>query len=384
MVYGVNPTPISETTSEFDSSQSMKESDLELLTTVDTDKLSSLKSDQTNLYYYEKLSEEEKKLYSEILYIIQNLQEEVVISSLDDKQIDKVFNYVQNDHPEIFYVEGFSCTKYMVAGQLKKISFTGKYTKTKDEVIDLNERVNTYVDSFVEELKNNLEDQLDDYSVIKYVYDYIITNTEYDINSAENQNILSVMFYKKSVCQGYAKTAQLLLNSLGIDCTMVVGTAKEGEPHAWNLVMADGDYYYMDVTWGDASYNISADNIELINSVPPVNYEYLLVNEDTISINHTFDDIEIMPDCTSMDDNYYIKEGLYFTELLPDKLKEVFENAYAKDLDYITIKMNDENTYLEIWNYLLEEQNVFNYLKDLKSVSYAENKELLYMVFWIK
>lgn len=362
----------------------MKESDLESLKIIDEYTLSEDRYKPDNLYYYNLLDDSEKKIYSEILYILDQRSEDIVLSSLDTDIIDKVFSYVQNDHPEIFYVEGFTYIKYMVADELKKISFSGKYTMDEDEINDYKLRVDGYVENFIEELNEKYPEGATDYQIIKYVYETIIENTDYELNSPQNQNVLSVMFYNKSVCQGYAKTVQLLLNRLGIECTMISGTGKEGELHAWNLVKADGDYYYVDATWGDASYNITADKEELINSVPPINYDFLLVTEEEILKKHSFDDMSILPECTENKDNYYVKEGLYFTEVDEEQIARAFEKAYENDLEYVTFKMDNENTYLKIWNYLLEEQNIFKYLKDMKSVSYAENNEDLYMVFWIK
>ncbi len=51
-----------------------------------------------------------------------------------------------------------------------------------------------------------------------------------------------------SVCQGYAKTYQYLLNQLGIENYLC---SSEKLVHVWNIVELDGVYYHVDVTYDD-------------------------------------------------------------------------------------------------------------------------------------
>ena len=52
-----------------------------------------------------------------------------------------------------------------------------------------------------------------------------------------------------SVCDGYARAYQALLNAAGIPAFRVLGM-----DHAWNMVVLDGKYYYTDVTWDDMDH----------------------------------------------------------------------------------------------------------------------------------
>ena len=115
----------------------------------------------------------------------------------------------------------------------------------------------------------------DQYAKAKYVYERVIDMTEYEVGSPDNQNICSVFINGRSVCQGYAKAAQLLLNRLGVKTTLVTGTVSAGDRpqarHAWNLTSVNGRDYFFDVTWGDSSFQQAAsEEMFIIFPLPAV------------------------------------------------------------------------------------------------------------------
>ena len=89
--------------------------------------------------------------------------------------------------------------------------------------------------------------------------------------------------------------------------------------------------------------------------------------------------------CIAWENNYYVKEGLYFRSFDKDKLQQVFDDAYAKDKAHIEIKCADSVVYRQIYSYLIEEQNIFDYItKGKDTVSYYDGEELLLLEFWLK
>ena len=374
---------------EGEESEVLTEKDLDKYEFVDSESVKETQSESSEKYYYKLLDSNERKVYSEILYILTNMQSEVALSTTDIDMVDKVFEYVYNDHPELFYVDGYNYVKYLIEDEVKKLTFTGSYTMTEDKVSSYRTKIDEYTENFLNAYNESLlelsEDEVaDDYYKCRFTYEYIIENTDYDKVAPDNQTIVSVMVNGKSVCSGYSKTAQYLLEKLGIENTFVRGRVIEGETHSWNLVKADGDYYYMDVTWGDATFTLKDASEEYEQSLPPVNYSYMLTTTEELKKTHIFDEEELFPEATSMKDDYFVREGLYFTELDKSQLKAAFKNAYAADEDLIMIKMSSEEVYDDIWDYLINKQRVFDYLKNSGgSVSYSENREQLYMIIWI-
>lgn len=325
-------------------------------------------------YAYQKINEDERAVYDVIYTAIVSFEENVTVPTLEPEVIEKAFNCVMMDHPEIFYVNGYRFTKYTRGGELKRLAFSASYCYSESEAEKLKKDINAAVDAILA----NVYPGATEYQKIKYAYDIIVLETEYDVNSADNQNIISVLINKKSVCQGYAKTLQLLLNRMGIPCTLVTGTVSNGESHAWNAIMADGQWYYADVTWGDSSYK-SAD-ANKVDYAPPVNYDYLLVTSPEISSTHTAEDIVELPYAQAIDDNYYVKEGLYVTTYNPEQIKAIFDYARALGQKSVSFKCSDPLVYNQVRAELIDNQKVFDYLV-VRQIRYVDDANMRKLMF---
>ena len=359
------------------------EADADAVQTLPQDDLAavqeSLVSQGAGNYAYEQLDDGAKLIYSEILSILKEHGKEVQVSTIDTELIDKAFKCVMLDHPEIFHITGYSITKYTRGSAVEKITLSGTYTMDSEQEKQKQLAIDAYADSCLA----GMPEGADEYEKVKYIYECLIQNTEYDLNAPENQNILSVFLEGKSVCQGYAKATQYLLNRVGVFCTLVEGSVKGREAHVWNLVRVNGDYYYVDTTWGDASYNLTSEGGEPSVQVPEINYDYLCVPETMIAETHVINETVPLPQCTSMRDNYYVREGIYFESVNKEQLNEAFANAYAHNDGSVRLKCSNEAVYTELYQYLIWEENIFNYLQNGESVSYVEMNDQLSLLFYL-
>ncbi len=339
-----------------------------------------LREEQAECYAFGKLSEEEQEVYLEILGALIEFKENVRLSSCDKDLISRVFQCVLNDHPEIFYVEGYTYTEYTLGSILKKITFTGSYRFDPEEV----EEKQTQIDNYVNQCLAGIPEDADEYEKVKYVYEYLIHHTDYDASADDSQNICSVFLERKSVCQGYAKATQYLLNRAGVFATLVLGRVVGGEGHAWNLVRIDGAYYYVDTTWGDASYQAVGGSAYPVEKIPTINYDYLCVTTEQMELTHTQDNVVDMPECSSLDANYYVREGVYFTEFDEEKIGKIFTDSYERGDTYVTLKCEGPDIFRKMRETLIGEQEVFRYLDcPDKAVSYVENEKQYSLSFWL-
>lgn len=328
----------------------------------------------SGLFYYDQIDPSLKQLYLEIYISLNNFVESFYVCSVNPDDIDYAFNCVMGDHPDIFYTNGYMFTKYTFGDDIVKIEFSPAYTMSKKESDEYMKRVKEYKEAFLKGIDKNA----DDYTKIKYTYEFIIYNTEYDLNAPQNQNILSVFVYGKSVCQGYSKAFQYLASSLGITSTLVVGYVGNNEGHAWNMVKCNGAYYYIDCTWGDSSYLENSFSIDSGG----INFDYLNITTKELEITHVIDNFASLPICDKTEENYYVKEGLYFTELNEPQISLAFENAKMMGKDTIEFKCADIYVYNQMGEYLLNQNHIFDYLSsDMESIKFMQNSDLYIYCF---
>lgn len=333
----------------------------------------------SELYYaYHHLDGELQQIYLEMLDALTGMKSGVPLSTVDKSVLDVVFTCVMNDHPELYYVDGYQYTEYTLGNVVTNITFSGTYSMTGEQA----GQAGLMIEQKLAECFAQAPLNEDEYSTVKYLYEWLINHTEYDRTAENNQNICSVFLQGRSVCQGYAKAMQYMLQAADIQCVLVTGFTN-GERHGWNLVRVNGAYYYLDPTWGDASYASGGTDGALDGFAPAINYDYFLVTTDEITRTHSIEKVVELPECTAVDDNYFVREGLYFENYDAARLALIFDSGETKAAGYVTLKCDTGETYDTMVQTLIGAQAIFDFVdKQGESIAYTSNDELRTISFW--
>jgi len=194
--------------------------------------------------YYNMLEPALQQLYRQIYANAGNLTTSFApAGEVNVNQVKTVFEAVYNDHPEMFWLEtGYSC-KYLKSG--KCVEITLKYNDTVNYLDQAKADFAAQAESILSGargLGSAAEQE-------KYVHDALMQSVDYSESAPFNQSAYSALVQKQSVCAGYARAFQVLMQQLAIPCYYCTGTS--GEDHAWNIVKLDDAYYNVDVTWDD-------------------------------------------------------------------------------------------------------------------------------------
>lgn len=286
-------------------------------------------SEEVLYYGYQSLSKEEQKVYRQIAEGLEQQEAEIRITPLSEERLMTVFNMVMIDHPEYFWIEGefqYTTVEDLNENTKTAIQLMPVYTVEKEQTESLKQQIEQQADAWIAEI----DASFDAYEKIKSVYELLIREVEYDETSFYNQTIQSVFLEKKTVCMGYAKATQYLLNKMGIFCTLVTGNILDeaNSSHAWNLVRIGENYYYVDTTWGSPGYNAQGDREEAIS------YSYLCCSDKIISATHKANEDILLPSCTDESYHYYRRKGCWYEtydkQRICDMLKRDIETNSPK------------------------------------------------------
>ncbi|MCM1023017.1 MAG: hypothetical protein NC395_03040 [Prevotella sp.] len=304
-------------------------------------------------YCYRKLTSEEKlaylKMRTAFIECRSAVRIEIPTETADklarimmDADVLTSFNFpVGDDVVEYYYYED--------TGLTIMIMFQYNYDKKEyDRIMKESEKA-------AKKVISGFTDQMTDYEKIKYIHDYIITNTEYQSGSSTN-SIYDSLVNGKAKCDGYAHAFDYLCAKAGIRSATVTGYAESGgerEYHAWNKVYWNKKWYNVDVTWDDNESNVK-------NNIP---YNYFMLSDETIGKDHFQSEEDYyIPSASSDDGEYYRKNGLYASTVNETKniLAEKIAEAAKNKRNSVTVRLKDKELFDEVMKRFEETDELFD------------------------
>lgn len=131
-------------------------------------------------------------------------------------------------------------------------------------------------------------------------------------NEWEDDLLMKVIHRKKAICDGYARLFRRLCGYAGIQCSIVTGYTKQmpkqvgkmgRQDHAWNVIKADGNYYFLDVTWA-SGYCVRNKKGKLKKFIKEYHPFYWLTPADKFHRNHFPREEEWVRHCTYTKEQY--------------------------------------------------------------------------------
>lgn len=201
-------------------------------------------------------------------------------------------NDISNSKTMLSYVNNFISTYntynkiYININSFGRINISIKKIYDSSTIKEINSKIDEIYNSLI-------TDNMKDEEKIKVIHDYIINNTSYDEERAEEvkqeinmddihpSNIAyGPLFTGKAICGGYTDAMALFLDKMGIPNIKVASSN-----HIWNAVYLNGEWKHLDLTWDDPVVKNGSDTIT---------YNYFLISTEELNskndTQHKFDE----------------------------------------------------------------------------------------------
>ena len=321
-------------------------------------------------YYFKQLTEEEQRVYRELLKGIRAREKEFYLTISDDDSIDRSYHAVLKDHPEIFWVHNREKIYKTTYSDSDYCVFTPGYTYTDSEI----DEIQTAMEQSFQEVRALIPEDAGDYEKVRIVYTYVIDHTQYQTGE-DDQSIAGVFWKKSAVCAGYAGAVQYLLERLDIPCIYVDGSTKGStEGHAWDIVKIGQEYYYVDATNGDQPDFLNGDAAQL-EEHKTIIYDYLCPFPEEYEKTYSPSEELTVPACTAKDLDFYVLNQGYFEDYSWQDIYDYCKMRLDNGAAVVRFKFGGQEAFSEACQELLDDgvvQNVAQYYMKLHGLGQVE------------
>lgn len=321
-------------------------------------------------YYFKQLTEEEQRVYRELLKGIRVREKEFYLTISDDDSIDRSYHAVLKDHPEIFWVHNREKIYKTTYSDSDYCVFTPGYTYTDGEI----DEIQTAMEQSFQEVRALIPEDASDYEKVRIVYTYVIDHAQYQTGE-DDQSIAGVFWKKSAVCAGYAGAVQYLLERLDIPCIYVDGSTKGStEGHAWDIVKIGQEYYYVDATNGDQPDFLNGDAAQL-EEHKTIIYDYLCPFPEEYEKTYTPSEELTVPACTAKNLDFYVLNQGYFEDYSWQDIYDYCKMRLDNGAAVVRFKFGSQEAFSEACQELLDDgvvQNVAQYYMKLHGLGQVE------------
>ena len=322
--------------------EDMKENGAGGIFSQDKDKELAKINESNRLYYYfTNLTEEERIVYAKIMNGFLEMDTDIKIHT-DQEVLGKVIRMILADHPEIFWTEG----SYQFLDYGPYIVLQPDYNCDASVKQQRAQEIENEVTRALEQIQAGTSQ----YEYVKNTFTYLIDTVDYVTGAPDNQNIYSSLVNKQTVCAGYAKATQYLLQRMGMTALYVTGSVVDRGDHAWNIVQCDGEYYQVDTTFGDPNFmDYDAEQMETLPGEFMHDYYYLCCNDEMMYRDRTVDAEFQVPVCSSSTYNYYEMNNAYFESYSSDVVADLTDSIINGDR-YWFCRFSNQEAYRQMFS----------------------------------
>lgn len=303
-------------------------------------------------------------LYNKIEQAIRQYEESLYVGNeVIEDDIRHAIRLVMRNNPDIFWFvhqyhfhkeNGLLSLKYRCSWER-----SGTIQRSIDDVVENDFHID-YVRTLTE-----LEQ-------VAYVYKWLPTYCNYNVNSAYNQNIDSVFVRRNSVCTGYARAAQYLFSLLGIESRLVFGKLhndNENGRHCWNIVTVNNQSYHFDACFGDSILDGIAlkSGVKELFNVEGINYNFLCISTDEMLETRSIEEVATLPACPTSWSKNLIKSLVGIKIKQRDGIKGCLLSHIGSSAD-IYLCSKDKNTVLKVFrsNSKTTSKEEYSYMQQTK------------------
>lgn len=249
---------------------------------IHSDRTVRIKAEENEpyLYYYDQLSVSERKFYraigemdfkkgnDEYDLIAGEAVTEAQLSRFSEGNADllKEFGAAKDayflDHPEIFYVDfdALSLSVGFKNGHYVATVGTGRAETYFSDGFD-SSNVGESIAAYEQAIGRYVSDEWkakEPEEIVRLVNERLVEEMTYSFDGSQIRSSYGSLVEHQGVCESYARGFKVLMDACQIPCVEVVGYLLDSsnnayQPHAWNAVRIDGNWYGVDVTLNDSA-----------------------------------------------------------------------------------------------------------------------------------